>query len=390
MMIAPKSQSPKHWMISKASATAIGLLMLAGCQAVPNTASRNMQSNPMAHDQSRMTSVQQDVRSSQAVAANDSYVAQASYQMPVDGADYGDPELARLPMPQMPGMMPVAYPASHVHSERCPHCSGQSYQPVYANGDFSNCGVAGCGTSSGPCNVCPPALPGGIDPQEYIFDGGDQDPAVRIKQDYSLVGLGPEDTVVEFTTEDGREYAETGCRTAIYAPRFASVRRIQSYGEQDGVLAARATLKQQPAIHVHAPTPPLLAAKKQGPIPESNVDVVEAFRERNRGVPILMNQAPRGWSNFYKPYEDLQLIRTGEANTTEGPQLIKYATNAIAWSTVDELMVLVDNAEAELVVSEDHPEEIFTYELGGARIRMCKVASQQSANVGDVVDVMTT
>jgi uncharacterized repeat protein (TIGR01451 family) len=315
-------------------------------------------------------------------------IAQVSYQAPIEAVsqngEYFDSTQARMMMPVLPGQTPVAanLPVSGGHGRGCSCCSSSygAYQPLYSGNNACNgeCGVQGCN----------PALPcsGGFDPQEYIYDGGDQDPAVRIRNDYSVVGLGTEDTVVQFTTEDGKEFAETGCRTAIYAPRFASVRRITNFRQNDGVWAARATLKEQPTGNMHAPLPPIQVAEKVGARDENAVKVVEAFRDRNRGVPVLQNQTPRGWNGSYGPYEDLQLIRTGIAAVEDRVALIKYTTNAIAWSTVDELMVYVDNKTTELVESEDHPQELLTYELGGARIRLCKVASQQSANVGDTVD----
>ncbi len=316
------------------------------------------------------------------MAAPSGDVVQASYAQampPSNGpVEVYDSSMAKVPIATYPGQAPVA-----MHSKGscgCSSCSGVGvYQPIYANGF----GADSCSNSSG-CLPCTPQ--GGYDPQEYIYDGGDQSPAVRIRNDYSIVGLGPEDTVVQFTTEDGREFAETGCRTAIYAPRFASVRRITSFGTSDGVLAAQAALRDEPLVHMHAPVPPIQVAERLKANNESNVKVVEAFRDRNRGVPVLQNQGPQGWTNAFRPYEDLQLIRHGVVEETERVALLKSAANAIAWSTVDELMVFVDNKSTALIETEDHPQELLTYELGDARIRLCKVASQQSANVGDVVD----
>ncbi len=324
------------------------------------------------------------------IAPQSGFVAQAAYQSvqqaPSLASGYAaatyDPAYQRVPMPMMPGTMPIAANPNAVHTGGCACCrSGMTtYQPVYATNDSCSNGCNACATMP----YCPPT--NYRDPQEYIYDGGDQSPAVRIRDDYSLAGLGPEDTVVQFTTEDGREFAETGCRAAIYAPRFASLRRVTSYRQRDGVLAARAALKEEPAGLMNAPLPPTVVADLNKVGREDAVGVIEAYRDRNRGVPLLANQTPLGWSGVYQPYENLELIRTGIWNTVEGVAVKRGTAAAAAWTSVDELMVLVDNKQLEIVQSDIHPQELLTYELGGARIRMCKVASQQSADVGDVVD----
>ncbi len=376
----------------------MGLPIFVGCQnnpwatSLPVAGMANAKPNYAAHRTTHDNSISEvnptAAQSSSLPHGNQvsSQVVQTSYSNPVGTGMISDAPQAgpypAVPMAILPGQTPVSMNAYTGGSCGCSSCSGNTgvYQPVYANGDFSSCGCSS-EVTCGPTNNF-----GGVDPQEYIYDGGDQSPVVRIRNDYSLVGLGPEDTVVQFTTEDGREFAETGCRTAIYAPRFASIRRITSYQRSEGVLAARAALRDQPLVHMHAPVPPTQVKERQVAVRDSNVNVIEAFRERNRGVPVQQNQGPKGWTNAFRPYEDLQIIRTGVAERDERIELIKYATNAIAWSTVDELMVFVDNKQTSIVESEDHPQELLTYELGGARIRLCKVASQQSANVGEVVD----
>ena len=77
------------------------------------------------------------------------------------------------------------------------------------------------------------AVPRASDAQEYIFDGGDHDPKVRLREDLSQVGLDPEDTVIQYETADGKTNVESGCRVAIYAPRFASVRKRQTSQERE-------------------------------------------------------------------------------------------------------------------------------------------------------------
>ena len=327
-------------------------------------------------------------------------VIPASYQSSISdrpaepAATVYDPEYARVPMPAMYGMPyapPVAAggpPAPHAPGCACCTSSYGNYQPVYPAGAAAGCGP--CASSGYAAGICAPGAAGCVgsyyDPQEYIYDGGDQPPVVRIRDDYTVAGLGPEDTVIQFTTEDGRQYAETGCRTAVYAPRFASLRRIQPLGVSDGVVGTRATLRDVPAVGFHAPLPAIAVAERTRIERDSRVEVIEAFRERNRGVPVVQNQAPRGWSSAFAPFEDLQLIRHGRWDATEGIAVQKGVAAALAWTNIDELAVLFDDQAASLIETTDHAEGLHVFEIGPARVRICKVASQQAADVGELVD----
>lgn len=287
------------------------------------------------------------------------------------------------------------YPTAAVgpHGSACPCCRSRygEYQPVYST---SGCGDAACSAAGG----CTPGAtacvdPGAgacygsyYDPQEYIFDGGDHDPAVRVRIDRSLTGLQAEDTVVQYVTEDGRELVETGCRTAIYAPRFAAVRKVKRLDGSAGISGAIAAKYDTPIAGVAAPLPALAAAERTVIGRDSQVAVIEGFQDRNRGVPLVLNQTPRGWSDVFSAYEDVELIRTGVATVDDGPLLLRGLAAAQEWGGVEELHVLLDDQQATAVESIDFAQGVHEYTVGPARIRLCKVASQQSANVGDIVD----
>jgi uncharacterized repeat protein (TIGR01451 family) len=90
-------------------------------------------------------------------------------------------------------------------------------------------------------------------------------------------------------------------------------------------------------------------------------------------------------SDAFKPYEDLNLIRNGDLKTTDPALLTKSAAAARAWTNVDEVHVIVDGQEAIEASGTRNPGDVTLYEFKGARIRLCKVASEQMANPGDVI-----
>ncbi len=236
-----------------------------------------------------------------------------------------------------------------------------------------------------PCTA--PYQPRHIDPQEYVYDGGDRDPQARLREDLSVVGLDSEDTVIRFETQSGSVELQSGCRVPIYAPRFASTRKITPLGFSDHVVATQAALRDQKLGRMADALPPTKIRLRQGPLREDSVHVVESVRDRNRGVLVDKVIPAIAISDAFKPYEDLAIIRQGKLSTLDQIKLRRSVLAALSWSSVDELVVLVDNVEVELVENNNHPEETLTYELDGKpRVRLCKVASHQVAEPGDIID----
>jgi uncharacterized repeat protein (TIGR01451 family) len=299
------------------------------------------------------------------------------------------------PVP-MNGSVPTQVRPAHVGcGGKC--CSPQEgYSPVFpefsTSGDLSsygqynsNCGS--CTASSAPLPY--PAIPYAgrhIDTQEFIYDGGDRDPQARLREDLSVVGLDSEDTIIRYETTSGSVELQTGCRVPIYSPRFSSVRKIVALNLSEHAVATQATLLEQKPTRVHDVLPPNDIVRNDKPVREASVKVIEAFRDRNRGIPVVKILPALDISDAFKPYEDLAIIRRGEYREQDRPVLIKGTQAALNWTSVDQLVVLVDNVAANSVESLDGPQELFNYELGNNRVRLCKVASHQVAEPGDIID----
>jgi len=276
-------------------------------------------------------------------------------------------------------------------------CSPQEgYSPVYpqfsTSGDLSGYGPSGanCGSGKTACSGLPyPGLPYPgryVDAQEFIYDGGDRDPQVRLRQDLSVVGLDSEDTIIRYETTSGSVELQTGCRVPIYSPRFSSIRKIVALNLSEHAVATQATLLEQKPTRVHDILPPNNLVRNDKPVREANVKVIEALRDRNRGIPVVKILPALDISDAFKPYEDLAIIRRGEYRELDRALLIKGTQAALNWTSVDQLIVLVDNVAANSVESLDGPQELFNYELGNNRVRLCKVASHQVAEPGDIID----
>jgi uncharacterized repeat protein (TIGR01451 family) len=295
----------------------------------------------------------------------------------------------RTPMAGPPG------PQGHVHTGSncaCKHGTG-AYRPVFprlsGNSGCSACGVSACSGECGGvmvdqgCQGC--VGPRTSDPQEYIFDGGDHDPQVRLKADLTQVGLDPEDTVIQYETVDGKTNVESGCRVSVYAPRFASVRKRQSTQESELAMRLRTAERPDGPGVIRDQLPSAKVSQPLKSMNSDNVRIVEAFRDRNRPIPAELILPAVTISDTFKLYEDLSLIRNGDLKMTDLAKLAKSAAAARVWTNVDELNVLIDGQEAIENVTIQRAADVTIYEHKGARIRLCKVASEQMANPGDII-----
>jgi uncharacterized repeat protein (TIGR01451 family) len=118
---------------------------------------------------------------------------------------------------------------------------------------------------------------------------------------------------------------------------------------------------------------------------KDTVRVVEAFLDRQRPMPAELVLPMGEISDAFKPYEDLDIIRNGNIKITDPAKLAIAAAAARIWSNIDALVVLIDGQEAAVIVDQKQAREFTLYEYKGARVRICKVASEQIANPGDIV-----
>jgi uncharacterized repeat protein (TIGR01451 family) len=90
-------------------------------------------------------------------------------------------------------------------------------------------------------------------------------------------------------------------------------------------------------------------------------------------------------SDAFKPYEDLDIIRFGDLLGTDPAKLALAAAAARIWTNIDQLQVIIDGQDAVVVTDLQQPREYTLYEYKGARVRICKVASETIANPGDII-----
>ncbi|MCY2988322.1 MAG: hypothetical protein NTY19_10735 [Planctomycetota bacterium] len=234
----------------------------------------------------------------------------------------------------------------------------------------------------------PPGISGPWPPDEYIFDGGDRAMAADVRQDWTVMGLDTEDTIAHYETLEGRTEVRASNRVAIYAPRFASVRKVYGFvmcQQEDRAAGVEVPTKvstreeRRLANTFDQPLQPGRYVGNKGP---------QRFREavHSSGVGGLGMLA--GVDNRFKVYENFEIIRSGKFDNTEKARLAERLSAAIVWSSTQAVQAVIDNMAASVAVNHVGLQSVYHYETppGKPRLRIVKVASQRQAQPGEIIE----
>ncbi len=299
---------------------------------------------------------------------------------------------ARREIAQVNYQEPVTRPESAVQVDSLlnPGATQASYQ-VAAGCATGNCSPTcgpGCSCSSGREAAC--ALPMGqdiVNVQEYLFDGGDLDPALVVRTDSTIAGLNPTDTVAYYETYDGKLCITPTNRVPIYAPRFGAIRQVTGVVLSEHSLATERILAPISASRFEDRNLVTSMVQPVAPQGEERVSLIDAFRDRNGGVPLAQVIPPQRMSDAIVPFEAIDFFRTGILKHEDIPVLGQFFQNAKAWETPESLEVLVDGQPAAIALDVKQAQDVHVYELppGKCSLRICKAASHMIANSGDQI-----
>ena len=226
-----------------------------------------------------------------------------------------------------------------------------------------------------------------VDEQEYLFDGGDLDPALVVRRDATVAGLNPSDTIAYYETYDGKLCVTPTNRVPIYAPRFGAVRQVTGIVLTEQALATERILA--PVSPSRFEDKNLVSSMTQpvAPLGEESVSLIDAFRDRNLGVPLAQVLPPHRMSDAIVPFEAIDFFRTGILKHEDIPVLGQYLQNAKAWESPEAVEVLIDGQEAAIAIDIKQAQDVHVYEMppGKCSLRICKAASHMIANSGDQI-----
>jgi uncharacterized repeat protein (TIGR01451 family) len=305
------------------------------------------------------------------------------------------------PQPVSPQAIPTQKIPIHLSaSQKLP--VAVDYQQEPASDDLTNFGMRRRGSFS-PVEAMPETLGYGMvyDPHcavnpwhpnpckdEAVFNGGDQGKMARVDSSWNIYNLNPEDTIGHFDTLDGRRLITPSNRVAIYAPRFAAVRKLEGLVNTEsrlkvGSMDEKRVLNVSESQDFSTTTKQHLSLERfQGSRRASGL------RETNRGVTSDNVIQLFGARNTFEAYENLSLFRLGMHQKSESARLGLGMQSANVWQ--DNLGVQVNVKGAQPVIVNDvyKVQQIVRIDSDDkhAILRVCKVASKISARPGESVD----
>lgn len=249
-----------------------------------------------------------------------------------------------------------------------------------------------------PVDACPPMAPmaggeaGPVPPywseQEYLYDGGDREPLVRVDEDWTVNGLNSQDTVAHYETIDGKLCVTPSNRVPIYAPRFGAVRKLTA-----PILAARAV----GAERVLEPTGPAIKKTADlagnvtlptGPKRHTAVKLIDGLHDRTRGVPAENITPAVDVSSLQVAFQHLDAL--GSVVRREDLEAIigQYLINARTWTNVDAIVVMIGGVQAAEIRDSKQVQDVHVYDSGPTKctLRVCKGASHATAKPGDIIN----
>ncbi|TWU65295.1 hypothetical protein V7x_08410 [Crateriforma conspicua] len=250
-----------------------------------------------------------------------------------------------------------------------------------------------CGNNA--CTVCqphgytaPPAMYNayGIDPQEFLCDGGDANAKAFLRQDDTIAALDPEDTVVHFTNRHGQiEFAESN-RVCLYAPRFASVRRVTGASAGGRVTGAVGVAQPVGPERMNLDQPGLVVTDTTEIGMADTARRIDAMRDRNRGVPVDAVLQPILTADVFAVLANIRVLDLTELRDADLALLEQAATAAIAWSIEESVEVAVQDLKPPVLNRSQTPRGFTEYDFGDGRLVIGKFADKHHAQPGDIVE----
>ena len=339
-------------------------------------------------------------------------MSQPAGQMPM--AQWGGQPAHQQQVGYQPG---TSYPAAHPMPDR------QAWSHAVAQAGFHStprspspgapcaCGVqhgtgqvlpqpVACGCNRfGGCQRCnpspygyrmPSAIPNnayGIDPQEFICDGGDNPPNVVLRRDDSLSGLQPEDTVVHYTTAAGNVEIEASNKVCLYSPRFLSVRKITGALAGGHAVGAAQFDKPLGTNRLDQPLPRLTMTES---VELAHADVarrIDAMRERTRGVPVDSVLQLEQASDVMAALVGLTIDQLNQLQDDEKAMLEEFSQAAISWALDECVEATIEDLNAPSLVRDESLQGLTIYEFPEAgRLRIHKMADRTDAKPGEFVN----
>lgn len=321
---------------------------------------------------------------------------QAGFRAPANAAA---PSMAQSPGPNAAAAITQQTPAQFA----APSVSPEPNAPVAQVGHFvparlgDACGCLSCGGGNQDCNdgcrphgyaLCTPQgwNAYGIDPQEFLCDGGDKSPPAVVLKNDSVGGLGLEDTVVHYTTTSGDIHVQPSNRACLYAPRFVAVRKITGAVAGGRAIGLHGMDRPIGPVRVEHDLPGLVVTESTELAHAEVARRTDAMRERNRGVPVEGVLQPEQAADVLAAVAALKLYDLGEMRDNEIALLRELALAAVTWTVDESLEVAIADLKPPTLIRDQRVEGLTIYDFPDAgRLQIVKLADRSDALPGELV-----
>ncbi|MBI1345706.1 hypothetical protein GC163_05395 [bacterium] len=280
------------------------------------------------------------------------------------------------------GIQLVAYQETALPAPGCPpeaitSCPPEARQPV-AGANPYGVGMPHCDVA---CQPSPAHYP-----DEYLCDGGDRELPVHYGADVRL-GLDTEDTVAEYTKNDGSEGLTKSNKVCVYAPRFASVRSV-SLPHQEG------TYREVGGID-HAGLGGEMQNQLVASLGQRNI-AADGVRMRSRAsgleteqisTDMQQRQRPQLQDKVLNTFQDVGFFRSGLLDQSDVARLNLGIGAALVWTRelYPVIQGKVERATTGLSEVQATALTIVKVDDKPGSLRIVKVADKQSAEPGDII-----
>lgn len=246
-----------------------------------------------------------------------------------------------------------------------------------------------------PASQCPPyslacAVPVGVYephayPEEYICDGGDREHRVLYTAQ-GRTGLDTEDTIGEFTDDEGRVCIRPSTRTCIYAPQFAAVRSLSLHQVNLSVDKLAGTHDHRSSVGFRSRLTPGVEEDADQPVGFNSRSRVSGLETDTRGGAVARVQTTARHIKINNVFENELFLAPGALDRTQEAYLGHAVELAAAWTRdLNPVVVAVDAAGEELRTQFHVEEYIGIEERGKGDLKVVKLVDESTAVPGDVL-----
>jgi uncharacterized repeat protein (TIGR01451 family) len=275
-------------------------------------------------------------------------------------------------------------------------------QPVVLSENCNTLSDGSCRPAGDTTNSCEPAHQTGLpvqggcqcgdcqlaarnyDPSEWVCDGGDEDPAAVVKQDWNAAGVGATDTVMYYETLGGQVCVRPSNRTCVYAPRFGSVRQIVGPGSAENALSTNRVHAPQAVTDVLDRNLAGSVALKSRVIGQKQVHMLDRLNDQQQGIRVQSIVPPTPVKTIHAPVVNQDRTVLEESLGRDWAEFLDGRIEVVTLINPEAIQVLLGDQVVALVRDMKQTSEVFLYETPDkCSMRLTKTASHQMATSGD-------